>query len=92
MVRHQSSLDPVLHPLDSPIRSELSLSTSTSKQLPLVSGVDGLLFLLVDVTVVHRMAILLSELSFTFNYYQQCCISAKVRSKKREFDSTYFGC
>ena len=71
MVRHQSSLDPVLHPLDSPIRSELSLSTSTSKQLPLVSRVDGLLFLLVNMTVVHRMAVLLSELSFTFNYYQQ---------------------
>lgn len=55
VVWHETALDTVLDPLARSVRFQLSLSSATSEQLPLVRLVDGLLLLLIDVTIVHSV-------------------------------------
>lgn len=67
VVWHETTLDAVLDPLARSVRLELSLSSAASEQLPLVRLIDGLLLLLIDVTIVHSMTITPSK-----NAIRQC--------------------
>jgi hypothetical protein len=67
VVWHETALDTVLDPLARSVRLELSLSSATSKQLPLVRLVDGPLLLLIDMTIVHSVTIIPSK-----NAIRQC--------------------
>lgn len=76
VVWHETALDTVLDPLARSVRLELSLSSATSKQLPLVRLVDGLLLLLIDVTIVHSVTAIPSEDSIN-----TCEIESGIKAK-----------